>query len=140
MTQRTGECLCGAIKDTLLDDPLVARTCWCRLCQYIGSGNATVNGIFKKSDVEIFGNVKSVAVMPDSGFLKHHHFCPECGTQIGGTTTRTDEIFIVRLGILDEPDIAPEATIWTSTAPSWACIADDIPQMPEGAPAPQSKS
>lgn len=136
MTERTGRCLCGAVTIKLRNDPIVARTCWCRLCQYAAAGNATVNGVFKREDVEISGPLKSVESMPDSGYLKYLQFCPECGTQVGVRSTRSDDIYVVRLGVLDQRDIAPEATIWTSSAPDWACISDAIPDFAEGAPPP----
>jgi hypothetical protein len=40
---------------------------------------------------------------------------------------------------LDDREIArPSATIWTRSAPSWACIDGDLPQFEGQAPAPVS--
>jgi hypothetical protein len=45
----------------------------------------------------------------------------------------------VRVGALDDPEVArPQMTIWTSAAPSWACFAADIAQMPGQAPPPKA--
>jgi hypothetical protein len=39
-------------------------------------------------------------------------------------------LIFVRAGTLDDPEIAkPAATIWTSQAPSWACINEKIPKV-----------
>ena len=39
----------------------------------------------------------------------------------------------MRAGTLDEPDLGkPEITIWTSSAPSWACFDPDLPRECEG--------
>ncbi len=43
---------------------------------------------------------------------------------------------MVRAGTLDDPEIArPVASIWVAQAPSYACIAEDLPQFP-GQPPP----
>ena len=35
----------------------------------------------------------------------------------------------VRAGTLDDPEVArPAVTIWTSAAPTWACIDSDVPR------------
>jgi hypothetical protein len=39
----TGGCRCGAVRYTIEAEPLFARHCWCRDCQYIGAGPGTVN-------------------------------------------------------------------------------------------------
>jgi len=38
-----GGCLCGAVRLRSEARPLAVWTCWCRLCQYLGAGSATVN-------------------------------------------------------------------------------------------------
>jgi hypothetical protein len=36
----------------------------------------------------------------------------------------------VRAGTLDDPEIArPAVTIWTASAPSWACIDERLPRV-----------
>jgi hypothetical protein len=43
----------------------------------------------------------------------------------------------VRAGTLDEPDLGkPQVTIWTSSAPSWACFDPDLPREEKGGPPP----
>lgn len=47
----TGQCLCGQVRFTINADPLGARMCWCRDCQRIASGSATVNVLFPEDAV-----------------------------------------------------------------------------------------
>ena len=44
----TGGCLCDAVRYSSTSKPVMSRTCWCRLCQYLGAGSATVNVAFKQ--------------------------------------------------------------------------------------------
>jgi hypothetical protein len=54
----TGGCLCGAVRYTIRAAPIVTRTCWCRVCQYIGAGSATVNTCFPSEALEVTGKVE----------------------------------------------------------------------------------
>lgn len=121
-------CLCGAVRITIDAEPLLARTCWCRLCQYLAAGNATVNAVFAADAVHTDGEVRWYESVADSGNRMARGFCPQCGTQIFSKSDARPQYLIVRTGALDDPElIAPQATIWTDTAPSWACIDADLP-------------
>ena len=40
------------------------------------------------------------------------------------------ELIIARAGTLDDRElVAPAGTIWTVSAPSWACIAEHLPKF-----------
>src|SRR5690349_3290732 len=125
----TGGCLCKAVRYRVSSEPLAARTCWCRLCQYIGAGTATVNVCFKTADVEITGTLSDYQSVADSGNRMHRRFCPGCGTPMFSAAEARPHLIFVRAGTLDDPEIAaPQATIWTSVAPRWACISETIPK------------
>jgi len=132
----TGGCLCKAVRYEIAAEPIVARTCWCRVCQYIGAGSATVNVAFPKSATKVSGELRDYRSVADSGAVMHRRFCPTCGTHLFSEAEPRPYTIFVRAGTLDDPEIArPAATIWTSRAPSWACIDDSIPRI-EGQPPP----
>jgi hypothetical protein len=117
-------------------EPIAARTCWCRLCQYIGAGSATVNAAFQKSAITISGEVRDYRSVADSGSVMHRSFCPTCGTHLFSEAEPRPHLIFVRAGTLDDPEIArPLATIWAAEAPSWACFDESIPRI-EGQPPP----
>jgi hypothetical protein len=132
----TGGCLCKAVRYTCTSEPIVARACWCRLCQYIGAGSNTVNVGFKRADMTITGELTDYASVADSGNIMYRAFCPKCGTSVTSAAEVRPHMIFVRAGTLDDPEIArPAMTIWTAQAPSWACIDATIPCI-EGQPPP----
>ncbi len=136
----TGGCLCKAVRYEINAAPITTRVCWCRLCQYMAAGNATVNVTFPSAAISISGETQDFPSVADSGNQMHRRFCPVCGTHLFSSAEVRPHLIIVRAGTLDDPEIAkPEITIWTSEAPSWACISDSIPRT-EGQPPPPDAS
>ena len=135
-----GRCLCGAVQYNVSSEPIAKRICWCRLCQYLSAGNGTVNAMFKRTDVVIQGETRDYASIADSGAHMHRQFCPTCGTPMFGYAEERAHLLVVRVGTMDNPSACPPTTtIWTSQAPSWACINNTLPQI-EGQPSPPPTS
>jgi len=125
-----GGCLCGSVRYRITAAPIVTRTCWCRLCQYIGAGSATVNACFPAAALTVEGEVRDFRSTADSGNVMHRRFCPNCGTHVFSEAEARPHLIFVRAGTLDDPDLAkPAMTIWTSAAPAWACFDERIPKV-----------
>lgn len=130
-----GGCLCGAVRFRIEAEPLAARACWCRLCQYLGGGSATVNVCFQAEAVTPKGEVRWHESVADSGSRMRRGFCPACGTPLISIAEPRPHLIFIRAGALDDPNlIAPQATIWTGAAPDWACIDPAIPSYPAQIP------
>lgn len=130
-----GGCLCKAVRYTIAADPDATRVCWCRDCQYFGAGGPTINVRFAKGVVAISGELRGYRSAADSGNTMYRQFCPQCGTPMFTESSARPDIIFVRAGTLDDPNIArPDMTIWTASAPRWACIDSNLPQHP-GQPA-----
>ncbi len=78
----SGGCLCGAVRYRITAEPLMTRTCWCRVCQYIGAGSATVNSLFTADALHIDGVLADYVCVADSGNHLHRRFCAQCGTHV----------------------------------------------------------
>jgi len=131
----TGGCLCGAVRFTIEAEPMAARTCWCRLCQSLGGGSATVNICFPTDALTMTGEVRIYESVADSGNAMRRGFCPTCGTPLTSAAESRPHLIFIRSGALDDPNLlGPQATIWTSQAPDWACISDAIPRYPAQIP------
>jgi hypothetical protein len=134
----TGGCLCGAVRYTTEAKPILARYCWCRLCQYIATGNAAVSVCFPSNEMSVTGESRDYISVADNGNRMHRRFCPTCGTHLFSEAESRLHLTFVRAGTLDDPELVrPAATIWTSQAPSWACLDETLPSW-EGQPPPPS--
>ena len=134
----TGGCLCKAVRFEVKAEPLAARYCWCRLCQYLGAGSGMVSVCFPAAALTLQGEVTWYESIADSGSVMSRGFCPRCGTPLFSKALSRPHLIFIRAGALDDPNLmAPEVTIWTSAAPRWACFDPDLPQV-EGQPPPVS--
>ena len=137
MTMIEGGCLCAAVRYVARAEPLVVRACWCRVCQYIAAGNATVNLAFPSDAVTITGQLRDYPSTADSGRRMHRRFCPACGVHVSSQAEERPQLIVVRAGTLDDPEIAvAQALIWTASAPSWAHSDPDLPHFEGQPPAP----
>jgi hypothetical protein len=131
----TGGCLCRAVRYEITAAPIVTRICWCRLCQYLGAGSATVNVAFPSAACAVTGELRDYRSVADSGNVMHRRFCGACGTPLFSEAEVRPHLIFVRAGSLDDPTLVhPSATIWTSQAPQWACIDQTIPKIPAQPP------
>jgi hypothetical protein len=130
----TGGCFCGQLRFTIDAAPLAARMCWCRDCQRIASGSATVNVLFPEDAVHFAGDIATLLKTAASGNTIERGFCPKCGSQMYSKTVEPKGAPIrIRAGTLDDPELmAPQAIIWTDSAPSWAMLDPKLPHHPKG--------
>lgn len=138
MEKLTGGCLCGAVRFTANAKPILTRACWCRLCQSLASGNATINLAFPVTAISITGELKDYQAVADSGNKMHRRFCPNCGVHMFSEAEERPNIIVVRAGTLDDTDqVTIDGLIWTSEAPAWAYLDPALPHFEGQPPAPQ---
>jgi hypothetical protein len=131
----SGGCLCGAVRYSVAAEPIATRVCWCRDCQHLAAGSATVNLVFPASAVRIDGPLRDYSSIADSGSRMHRQFCERCGTPVTSASEARPHLLALRAGTLDDPELArPSLTIWTDSAPSWACIDEQLPHTPRQPP------
>ena len=94
----------------------------------MSAGSAAVNVVFTSDRIRITGATNEYESIADSCMHMFRAFCPACGTPLFGRANTRPHLISVRAGTLDDPELGrPQVTIWTSRAPSWACINPDIP-------------
>lgn len=137
----SGRCACGRVTLAMDGNPLAVGQCWCRQCQQIAAGGATVNALFPAHAVSIAGETAKHAYAAASGSRVTHWFCPSCGTPLLGQSAAHPDVLAVKLGAIDLPhDLRPGGVIWTSEAPVWAFLDDDLPQHPFGPNRPRGEA
>ncbi len=132
----SGGCFCGAVRFTFDHLPIATRVCWCRDCQYLASGNASVNAVFRVEGFTSTGAVSEFVSPADSGNTMRRRFCPQCGTPLFSQSSARPHLIVVRTGALDDPELArPDGVIWSASAPSWGMVLSDLERCP-GQPPP----
>jgi hypothetical protein len=132
----TGGCLCRAVRYSVSAEVIAPRYCWCRVCQYLAAGSATANLVFPVAAVTVTEPPRDYVSIADSGNRMHRQFCECCGTPVKSASEARPHLKTLRAATLDDPKLAkPSLTIWAGSAPSWACINEDLPSTPRQ-PAP----
>jgi len=103
MSDRTGQCLCGAINFTATDVPDGFSTCYCKACQRWTGG--PFKGVAVKAENLAITGRKNIGIFQSSDFAERS-FCKKCGSAIwfrltagkyAGNTS-------IALGLLDNTD------------------------------------
>jgi hypothetical protein len=82
-----------------------------------------VNLLVPVDELSISGMLVEYIKTADSGNEVTRQFCPVCGTHLFAKSSARPQFRVVRAGNLDKPSsIQPSMNIWTSSAPSWACL------------------
>ena len=105
MVKLSGGCLCGSIRYTILQQPILAYTCNCRFCQKdTGTAYRSALAILNEN-VELIGKSFSVYTYKsvEHGRELYKNFCPDCGTTISLKTERFPERQVIMIGTLDDP-------------------------------------
>ena len=93
----TGGCMCRAVRYAVAAEPMATRVCWCRDCQYLAAGSATVNLVFAASAVAVTGPLRDFASIADSGNRMHRQFCERCGTPVTEALSKIGPAFLGKM-------------------------------------------
>src|SRR5437763_7389203 len=114
----TGGCRCRSVRHSIRAPPIVTRSCWCRVCQYIGAASGTVNVCFPSPALKVAGELRDYHMIADCSNVLRRRFCPACGTHLFSASEDRQQLIFVRVGTIDGPEIASRALkIWSSSAP-----------------------
>ena len=123
-----GGCVCGAVRYSLLEDPIGLHVCHCTNCQTVtGSAFLMCMPVHVRSLNLLKGDPKLVEFTSPDGLAKRNRRCPDCGSMLWGEINGLTEILALQPGTLDDTSwLKPIAHIWTRSAQPWVEIPTDV--------------
>ena len=131
----TGHCGCEAVKFEI-DEPLkAAGYCHCTRCQRRTGGSSSASAVVAPGSLRVVEGQGLLADWePEGGFAKV--FCSACGSALFGRAPGSDEISLVRMGVIDgDPGIRMQGRQYVANAAPWEPIPEDgLPCFDEAFP------
>ena len=121
-----GGCHCGHVTYSADIDPETVKVCHCTDCQSSsGSAYRVVAIVPSENFTLLSGKTKTYFKTAESGVKRAQIFCPECGTQLYGTSDEEHpRLLSLRAGTVRQRDqLRPRQQIWRRSALDWV---DDL--------------
>lgn len=131
----TGGCACGALRYATPHVPVFQNHCQCRDCQRrSGTGHGSYLTFPQQADMAITGTEAHWRVAGDSGNLKEHAFCPNCGSPVLLRFVAMPDLVAVHAGSLDEPErFVPQVLTYGACGLPWDAM-DPVLRRFQGMP------
>lgn len=122
MRERTGGCLCGAVRYVVRGEPVHVGRCHCGDCRKESGSTYTIYGHRPRDAFELTGALAT---------YEGRSFCPICGAPIG--TLDDDEAVEIRLGSLDAApfELVPQTEVWIKRREPWLDVVAGAEQHGE---------
>src|ERR1700677_2185024 len=129
----TGGCACGAVRYEISGAPVFSGSCYCRDCQRSsGTAMASILGVPKGTVKILQGEARYFELTADSGNKISRGFCPTCGTPLFSLLAGMPDLMGIKASSLDDPRrFSPAMNLFTSSAPAWAPLAENLPNFPK---------
>jgi hypothetical protein len=130
----TGGCLCGDVRYSCSEEPLMSGACHCGDCQQ-NTGSAFVPIlIFRKESVGVVGKTSKVFEHKgDSGKSVRRSFCSNCGSPYMVEYEVTPDFRVIMAGTLDDKTlIKPEWNIYTDSKQGWLELPPHLKNFARG--------
>jgi hypothetical protein len=126
-----GGCTCGAIRYEISDEPMFMNHCQCRDCQHAsGTGHGSYLTFPSRKNVKLQGEAKRWDMVADSGNVKTHGFCPDCGAPVYLTFAAMPDLFTVHAASLDDPSrYQPQVVTYGVRGHVWDRVDTALPKF-----------
>jgi hypothetical protein len=127
-----GGCDCKAIRYRMTTKPMFVNCCHCRWCQRETGSAFVINAMIEADRVQLLAGEPDVIHTPsESGRGQKIARCPTCKIALWSYYSLPTVRF-VRVGTLDNPDIAPpDVHIFTASKQPWVILPPDAPAFAE---------
>lgn len=132
----TGSCLCGMARYTVTGEAKAFYHCHCSRCRK-ASGTGHASNLFLQGSLtwESGEELISRYKIPEAERFSNT-FCRTCGSRLPRFVEKLDMVFIPAGSLDDEPDMAPQARIFTGSRAAWSCDDAALPEFDEYPKAP----
>ena len=129
----TGGCACGEIRYEISGEPMFQNDCQCRDCQRrSGTGHGSYLTFQNRERVKLTGDAKHWDIVGESGNMKAHAFCSNCGSPVYLTFAAMPDIFTVHAASLDDPNrYKPQAVTYTVRGYAWDYLDSALQKFPK---------
>jgi hypothetical protein len=129
----TGQCLCGALRFRVDEEPYTVYACHCSDCQRRTGSAFGLSMIVRREAVTLLqGTPSPYSARLADGRTKSGQLCPQCGSRVWGEP-KNPAVLVVQAGLLDSPHgLAPVAHQWMSEAQPWVLLPENVPRYEEG--------
>jgi hypothetical protein len=116
-----GGCLCGAIRYSVVGDPVAVSLCHCVNCQRNSGSAFSVNVIFPRNALTMHGSPAVYEDRGDTGEIVRRLFCGTCGTPLESQSVFSAPICaVLKAGSFDNPaQFTPDSELYCISAMPW---------------------
>ncbi len=127
--QRSGGCLCGAVRYTAEGSPVMVVACHCKNCQKQSGSALSTIAAYPRAAVAITGELSIYNDKGESGGAVIRKFCGKCGSPIISDIPQPQfaEMLFIKTGTFDDTTgLTPSTHLWTSSAQDWFAYPDGV--------------
>jgi hypothetical protein len=127
----SGSCLCGVVRYVATGQTQRFYHCHCKRCRKV-SGTGHASNIFLKGALSWESGEDSIRSykLPEAERFTNT-FCQTCGSRLPRFIENLGMVFIPAGSLDDEPDISPQARIFTDSRAAWSCGDATLPEFIE---------
>jgi GrpB-like predicted nucleotidyltransferase (UPF0157 family) len=131
--QRTGQCVCGAIRFVCVGEPERVTICHCLWCQRRTGTAFGTEVVFQQQNVVFSGIAASTYrhTSDESGRWLEVYFCPRCGCNLGFTLEAAPGVRTLPAGTFDDPTFLNARAlrfrhVFARTRRVWGDLTSDV--------------
>lgn len=126
-----GSCLCGAVRFTVTGEPARFYHCHCSRCRK-ASGTGHASNLFVKGELSFESGAEEVVdfKLPVAQRFTNS-FCRICGSRMPRFIESLGMVFLPAGALDDEPELAPQARIFTGSRAAWSCSGGELQEFAE---------
>ncbi len=124
-----GHCLCGEVRFTAIGEEVRFYHCHCSRCRR-ATGTGHASNLFLSGTLTWDSGEDLVRRFDLPKALRFSNcFCSVCGSRVPRGSKEPGTVMIPAGCLNDEPQLRPQARIFTDSRAAWSCTADDLPSF-----------